>query len=38
MQRWLTRSVSHVKSANARRHRKPAYVDRRVHRLRDLLR
>lgn len=38
MQRWLRRSVSHVKSPNARRHRKPAYVDRRVHRLSDLLR
>ena len=38
MQRWLRRSVSHVKSPNARRHRRPAYVDRRVHRLADLLR
>ncbi len=38
MQRWLSRSVSHVKSANARRLRKPAYVDRRVRTLRALLR
>lgn len=38
MQRWLRRSLSHVKSANARRHRRPAYVDRRVSRLRDLRR
>jgi putative hydrolase of the HAD superfamily len=38
MQRWLRGSVSHVKSANARRHRKPVYVDRRVRTLRALLR
>jgi putative hydrolase of the HAD superfamily len=38
MQRWLRRSVSHTHSANARRHRRPAYVDRRVSRLRALLR
>jgi putative hydrolase of the HAD superfamily len=38
MQRWLKRSVSHVQSANARRHRRPAYVDRRVRRLAELLR
>lgn len=38
MQRWLRRSVSHTHSANTRRHRRPAYVDRRVSRLRALLR
>lgn len=38
MQRWLKRSVSHVESTNARRQRRPAYVDRRVRRLADLLR
>ena len=38
MQRWLGRSVSHVKSANARRHRRPAYVDLRAQRLAQLLR
>lgn len=39
MQRWLRRSVSHTtKSANARRHRRPVYVDRRVRALRDLTR
>ena len=38
MQRWLRGSVSHVKSANARRHRKPVYVDRRVRTLQALLR
>jgi len=38
MQRWLKRSVSHVQNANARRHRRPAYVDRRVRRLAELLR
>jgi putative hydrolase of the HAD superfamily len=37
MQRWLRRSVSHTKSANARRFRRPAYVDRRVTRLLDLV-
>jgi putative hydrolase of the HAD superfamily len=38
MQRWLGRSVSHVKSANARRRRRPAYVDLRVRSLRALTR
>jgi putative hydrolase of the HAD superfamily len=38
MQRWLKRSVSHVASANARRHRRPAYVDRRVRTLQALAR
>jgi putative hydrolase of the HAD superfamily len=36
MQRWLRRSVSHTASVNARRHRRPAYVDRRVRTLRAL--
>jgi putative hydrolase of the HAD superfamily len=38
MQRWLGRSVSHAKGGNARRRRRPVYVDRRVRALRELLR
>ncbi len=38
MQRWLRRSVSHAGSGNARRRRRPVYVDRRVRTLRALAR
>jgi putative hydrolase of the HAD superfamily len=38
MQRWLPQSVSHTHSTNARRRRRPAYVDLRAHGLRALVR